>query len=386
MAAPVTSTTTTTLNQVPATTSTTSSTSAGVGATASSISSAADNQGFSAQISAWVSNCVDSIRKCLAKLPLIGYWFDKGATPATTTTTTTTTTTADADLLTMIRASFVAAPAAGAAAPAVPDAAGVNYLLGLFAQIQSPVVKMGAFHSVLSAANSTDDIARQFYNSLPEGTAGTTEASKNSFKHQLWVSNGRNDNGMGVGFGDHILNNAPRGPLALQAAQDLRTALAPATTTTSTTTTSTTTTTAATTTMARALADANRINQIRATFTAAGAATTAVSTASIANVVALFQAIQSPVIKMDALNLILTDPTSTDVIAQQCINGLPDGDAGTVEPSKNALKLQIWEANGRNDGGHGVNFGAHTIGVDPRGLLVRTAANSLRALIVARAP
>lgn len=408
MATSVTSTTTnaaTSTSTTPVTTSNTTSTTAGISTATSSISSAADNQGFSAQISAWISSVMDTIRNCLSKLPLIGSWFEK-ATPATTTsttsTTTTTTTWSDAELLAMIRGQFVAAGGTTSTTTiAAPAADVVAYALNNFNQIQSPVTKMDAFLAVLSAVNSTDDIARQFYNGLPEGTPNV-EASRSAFRNHLWIANGRTSviGGVdqGMGFGDHIIGTAPRGPLAQQAAQNLRAALAAAAVTTSTSTStstaaSTSTTTAATsstTVVINRAADAGHINGIRNILTAADAAGTAVTAPILANIVNLFTQIQGPVTKMDAFQMILTSARSTPALMQQCFAALPVGAAGTLEASQEALKFQMWKANGDSSFiglvDHGMNFGAHVIGnvgVAPCDLLTRTASTNLRALLAA---
>ncbi len=231
--------TTTTVSTTATTTtaaSTTAPASTGVSSVASSIASSAPaaSQGFSAQISAWIASVADAIRGCLATLPLIGGWFEKN-TPAITTTTASTTTPlttrwTDAELVNMIRGQFVVAPATTTIA--VPAADIVNYTLNLFGQIQSPVSKMEAFQAVLGAVNSTDDIARQFYGALSDGTlGGPLEASKTAFREQIWIANGRADDGHGAGYGDHMIAHAIRGPLAQQAAQNLRNLLAATSTT-----------------------------------------------------------------------------------------------------------------------------------------------------------
>lgn len=283
----------------------------------------------------------------------------------------------------MIRGQFVTGPAS----TPVPAADMVTYALDRFNEIQSHAVRMEAFETVLRAVNSTDDIARTFYNALPEGT-GIVEASKSAFRRYIWEANGRNDAGHGANYGDHIIATAPRGPLALQAAQNLRTALAAAaTTTSSTTTTSTSTTTTSTTTTAIIAADAGRINTIRGVFAAADTAGTAVAAADVNNVVAQFIAIVQPTVKLDALTYILNAPRTTDAIVQACIAALQAGTIpATVEVSQEALKHQMWLANGSSDvyGGvpYGLNFGAHVIGTAPRGTLVQTAVANLRTLII----
>ncbi len=383
MAAPVNSTITTPTLPV-ASTPTTSPSSAGLGDVASSLSSAAENTGFSAQISGCFSSMWQSLKSCINWLTC--GWLcptDPVTTPVTVPVAPPVSTLSDQELLAMIRGQFVTAPVT----TPVPAADMVTYARDRFNEIQSPVVKMEAYETVLRAVNSTDDIARTFYDALPEGT-GIVEASKSAVRRFIWEANGRNDAGHGANYGNHMIATAPRGPTAQQAAQNLRTALAAAaTTSTSTTTTSTTTstTTTSTTTAAIVAADAGRINTIRGVFAAADTAGTAVAVADINNIVAQFTAIQQPTVKLDALAYILNAPRTTDPIAQACIAALPAGTAGTVEVSQEALRQQIWQANSRSSAlagfDHGLNFGPHVIGTAPRGVLVQTAVANLRTLI-----
>lgn len=252
---------------VPPTTSTvpptTTTAPQGVSSGGSSITPAApaESPGYCAQISAWWANVCASIRSFLASIPLIGDFF-KDSTPATSTPGTTTGTTTpgtttpgtapttwtDAERVNMIRGQFVPAPATTATTTvaATPSAYIADYTINLFRQIQSPVSKMEAFQAVLVAQNSTDDIARLFYNVLPEGTitAGRADlgATKQCFKEYIWRANARGphepgfDNGLGANYGDHMIATAIRGPLPKQAAQNLLNAIAAApggTTTTS---------------------------------------------------------------------------------------------------------------------------------------------------------
>jgi len=211
-------------------------TSAGLSSVASSLAPATD-QGFSGQISACIASIFETIRGCLARLPCIGYWFE--STPVTTITppvtipNPTTIGWTDAQLVSMIRGAFPSVSAVSAitsttTVPVIPPPDMVNYLLSLFGQIQAPDAKIDAFHSVLDASNSNDGIAKQFYDALPEGTGVPVEASKSAFRHQIWAANGSsvyNGHDHGPGFGDHIVYGAIRGPLAQQAAINLRTAL-----------------------------------------------------------------------------------------------------------------------------------------------------------------
>lgn len=83
-----------------------------------------------------------------------------------------------------------------------------------FRQIQRPHIKIDAFDWVLSAHNSTDEIAMQFYNALPEDL-------KRKFREAIYIANGRNDENHGIGFGEHIIATNIRGALSRQAAGNL---------------------------------------------------------------------------------------------------------------------------------------------------------------------
>jgi hypothetical protein len=246
MTTSITTTTSTTAGAAPTTTTTaaTVAVSTGLSNVASSIASSTTTAdlGFSAQISAWIASAVEAVRDCLAKLPFIGSWCER-STPVSTTTTIapapTTIVYTDAEIVAMIRGQFVPVPGTGSTGISigVPPADVVDYTLGLFAQIVSPVAKMQAFEAVLGANNSTLEIARDFYERLSDGaltdaqlTAGTREASKQSFRYQMWRDNaGAGGHGSsvydghdhGAGFGDHMIYHAIRSPLAQQAVRNV---------------------------------------------------------------------------------------------------------------------------------------------------------------------
>lgn len=209
----------------------------------SSISSAkarTTQNDFSTQISAWVASVVDAIRACLARLPLIGGWFE--VTPPVTTTTPTTPVPpprvqyTDAENLNMVVAQFprpstTTQATPPATPPVTPNPQTVDYVVNeVFNRIASPAIKMQAFEAVLTAPNSTDAIARQFYDALPAGTDGVIEASKATFKHYIWLANGSSDEGRGIGYGEHMVSPANiRHLRCQQAAHNLSAALTPAT-------------------------------------------------------------------------------------------------------------------------------------------------------------
>lgn len=218
--------------------------------TGSSITSSApageQEGGFSATISAWIANICDSIRKCLANLPLIGGWFAETTPPTPVVPPVTPLPPppaahfSDDQLIGMVRGIFVPPPAAGTTGGvvAVPDDAIVREVVNRFRQIQSPDAKIEALGIVLNSPSATDAIAKRFYDALPEGTNGIrVEASKNAFRYSLWCLNMEarapgaagsstfNGHDHGSGFGDHIVEHHIRGDLAKQAAQHLRDAL-----------------------------------------------------------------------------------------------------------------------------------------------------------------
>jgi hypothetical protein len=86
--------------------------------------------------------------------------------------------------------------------------------LNIFRQIQNPRMKIDAFNWILSANNSTDNIAKQFYDELSEDL-------QREFRERIYVANGRNDENHGIGFGEHIIATNIRGALSRQAALDM---------------------------------------------------------------------------------------------------------------------------------------------------------------------
>lgn len=247
MSTPVSSTTASVLPVSSTTNPVAPSTTSGLSSVSSSLAPATD-QGYSGQISACISSIFETIRGYLAKLPYIGYWFE--STPVTTIVPpapipgSTTVVWTDAERVAMIRGMLPPLAAittsTTAAPPVVPSGDIVNYLLGLFGGINSPAAKIEAFQTVLQASNSTDDIAKQFYDALPEGN-GTLAASRSAFRQQIFYANNAvvaggssvyNGHDHGAGFGDHIVYHAIRGPLAQQAVRNLHAALvAPVSTT-----------------------------------------------------------------------------------------------------------------------------------------------------------
>jgi hypothetical protein len=235
---------TTTTTTIPATTgattthpATTTSSSTGASSGASTISSAApESKSCSEQISAWVASVVNSVRGCLANLWWIGHWFETTPEPVTNPVTTnplpttTTTTWTDVEIVAMIRGQFQAPPVSTTAgttvaAPGVPLPDVVAYTLNLFRGITSPVCKMEAFQAVLVATNSTEEIAKQFYEALPDGTSGV-EASKAAFRAHIYAANHNNDEGHGIGFGEFIIYSPRvRSDLTSLAATNLTNAL-----------------------------------------------------------------------------------------------------------------------------------------------------------------
>src|SRR5690349_7114530 len=76
----------------------------------------------------------------------------------------------------------------------------VAQALNLFKQIQDRSLKIEAFASVLYSKGFPNP--KEFYNALPVEL-------QNEFNHQLWIANGRSDNGMGVNFGDRFVESSP---------------------------------------------------------------------------------------------------------------------------------------------------------------------------------
>jgi hypothetical protein len=84
------------------------------------------------------------------------------------------------------------------------------YVLDNFRQLRTPLSKMEVFNTILNATYVTDDIARQFYENLPE-------EMQNEFKRQIWIANNEQDNGHGIGYGDYVVAHEIRGQIARDA-------------------------------------------------------------------------------------------------------------------------------------------------------------------------
>jgi hypothetical protein len=171
------------------------------------------SEGISTTLGKWISDLVDTIRGCLAKLPLIGYLFSKEE-PGTTTRNSTTITGSDGDLLQSIRDAFPEAPGA----PTVSEET-ILRTLGEFGRIANPRAKMYAFGDVLAARNSTDEIGQRFYRALPADM-------QDRLRHHIYLANNSVDNGLGDHFGHHIIDTAIRSTLVHTAVSNYRGELA----------------------------------------------------------------------------------------------------------------------------------------------------------------
>jgi hypothetical protein len=117
------------------------------------------------------------------------------------------------ECLSMIHKQFPAASNEKAAL--VPVANVVEYLVSLFTKMR-PDFQLEAFLVVLKAENSTDAIAKQFYNAL-------SEEMQTEFKGQIWTALNGNRYFCGIDneefFVSQIIANAIRGPFAKKAAE-----------------------------------------------------------------------------------------------------------------------------------------------------------------------
>lgn len=236
-AATTTAATTSATSATTDTATTTASTSATGLSTASSISSAsttdaAAGPSFYERVQEAVTNVINAIRDCFAKLPLIGYLFARGAetsaTGSTTSATGSSTQLTDAEILDLIQGQFVAAGAGTAtgtgtatatgstSAPAAVDEEVLNYLVTSFQQIQDQGVKVQAFQTVHASANATDAHRKRFFDALPEGdhavAANPTELTKQALKHHVWAANGNSSvapdgTDHGLNYGEWFFNN-----------------------------------------------------------------------------------------------------------------------------------------------------------------------------------
>jgi hypothetical protein len=246
MAIPATSTATRTASAAPAPAGATPSP-RGVGDTPSSISTppaaaaAPADPGCWARMCGWVTSIWESIRGCLANLPLIGSWFAPAAAPAPgtgaapgSTGSTAAPGTApapggaapvvlaptDADIARIHRIQgvfFTAEEITAGASNALPGADVLQFAMGNFRGITTPIAKMEAFRHVIHAGNVTDAVVREYYNALPRNL-------QNAFKGEMHAVNrsstfGGRDHAMG--FGDHMINHAIRHQVAQTAAANL---------------------------------------------------------------------------------------------------------------------------------------------------------------------
>jgi hypothetical protein len=184
---------------------------------AASLTAPAESTGFSASISACIKGIVDAVRSVLARLPLIGGLFaftEAVTTPQSTSLNTQPNTLplTDAEKADLIKAYFISVP--GVTNLEVPADDSVQNCLDMFGQIQSVASKLDVFKSVILADNSNQGIAKRFYDALPV-------FMQRIFKEQIWIANNRDDNNMGEGFGDHIVDTDIKGPLARAAIDGL---------------------------------------------------------------------------------------------------------------------------------------------------------------------
>lgn len=251
----ITSATAPTIPTAATSTSASAASSTGISSTGSSLTSAsstsaAASPGFCGQISNVISQAVEWVRSMLAKLPLIGSWFERSAassatTPGTTSGTASTTTAVDnAQILNMIKATFI--QPAPAVSHTVPAADVVTQQIARFDQITAEPVKVEAFAAIVNALNSSDAITTQFYNRL-------TAAQQEAFKYKIFQANGNSSVypagsvDHGIGFGNFMIANHLGADVVKTAARNYAASLTPASSTsstaTSTTGTSSTTTT-----------------------------------------------------------------------------------------------------------------------------------------------
>lgn len=165
-------------------------------------------------------DCLEYVRNCLSKLPLIGWIF--GSTAASTTATSTAGSSSsaqwtDAELVNMIRGQFIQAGAvtAAATAPVPPNADTVNACLNLFGQIQAPSERMNAFIAVQTAVNGINTTTKAFYDAM-------SDDMKTALRQQIYVSNGNSDDFAGASrwpnVGGYVVENAIHSDLAKNAA------------------------------------------------------------------------------------------------------------------------------------------------------------------------
>ena len=192
--------------------------------TSSSLTTQTETQGFLSSCNRWISSVVDYIQKCFSCLA--SFFTNPISRQAPISEPTTDgLTSGDYLFLTNMQNKFDNGtrtfPDLHYLYPNVPPLSlpsltqrQVVEALDDFRQIQRPHIKIDAFNWVLSVNNSTDEIAMQFYNALPEDL-------KRKFREAIYIANGRNDENHGIGFGEHIIATNIRGALSRQAASNL---------------------------------------------------------------------------------------------------------------------------------------------------------------------
>lgn len=143
-------------------------------------------------ISAALNSCLDSIRKCLAKLPLIGSWFKPSPTPAPNPTpgpcpveVPTVISAHDKPIVDMIHQALpYINPSLVPQLPPTPADGHLRALATMFGCIQNPIVKLELFLSVLDASNDCNgEVAEALFAELEE-------CMQTEIMHQVYVKNG----------------------------------------------------------------------------------------------------------------------------------------------------------------------------------------------------
>jgi hypothetical protein len=250
MAIPATSTATRTASAAPAPAGATPSP-RGVGDTPSSISTppaaaaAPADPGCWARMCGWVTSIWESIRGCLANLPLIGSWFAPAAAfppgdgttapgstgsrvapsapgstaPAGTAPVVVAPTDADIARVHRIQGVFFTAEEVTAGASnALPEVILLQLAMSQFRGITTPIAKMEAFRHVMHAGNVTDAVVRDYYNALPRPLQNAFKGEMHAVNNNSATFGGRDH---GMGFGDHMVNHAIRHQVAKTAAANL---------------------------------------------------------------------------------------------------------------------------------------------------------------------
>jgi hypothetical protein len=168
-------------------------------------------RGFCEQISTWVTTAVNWIRDRLSALPWIGPLFAREAQEPQTQELN------DQDHFDVISVFFVRSNFP------VPSRIEVEVALEEFSEIRSPLYKAKAFHRVITATNSTDEIAKLFYDALPQDL-------QNEFKSLAYGVNGSSimdGHDHREGFGDYVVHHRIRSNVARTAANALVNARTP---------------------------------------------------------------------------------------------------------------------------------------------------------------